>query len=364
MRVTFVLPGHSDRPKGGYLVVFRYANELSRRGHDVTVVHAQQARTPRELRRRVGSEYRFTRKRARIGGGRPVWFKLDPRVRISVLREISDRVPDGDVVFATACTTARGVYELPPTKGTKLYLVQHYEDWLCGRAEVDATWKLPMYKVVSSRWLEEIGIEFGQAGNLTHVPYGVEHEVFGIEVEPEQRNPMRVGMLAHHQPAKGMVYGIEALQTARKQVPELEAVAFGARKRPDALPPWVDYVENPPRHELAALYNTLSVFLHTSITEGWGLTCAEAMACGCALVASDSGGVRDYAVDGQTALLVQPRDPTALATALVRLARDDQFRVRLAAQGYDKIQTFTWERAADRLERLLIDTSSQRQAVR
>jgi glycosyltransferase involved in cell wall biosynthesis len=360
MRVTFVLPWFAERPVGGYLVVFRYANELTRRGHEVAVVHAKSPLVPHGFRERGKAKYRFIRERRRIGDGRPDWVDLDPAVRVGVVQEISgSRIPDADAIFATACTTARAVYALDARKGTKLYLVQHYEDWQCGQQEVDATWRLPMHKVVSSRWLEEIGIGLGEAGRLTHVPYGVEHEVFRMGVEPGERNPRRVGMLAHLQPDKGKSYGIEELDLVRRQEPKLEAVVFGARGRPDELPGWMEYVENPPRAELAALYNTLSVFLHTSITEGWGLTGAEAMACGCALVASDSGGIRDYAIDGETALLVPPRDATELATRLIELIDDVPLRQRLALNGRELIHSFTWERASDRLDALIRDLHPQ-----
>src|SRR5207244_530870 len=100
-------------------------------------------------------------------------------------------------------------------------------------------------------------------------------------------------------------------------------------------------------------YNSLAIFLHSSITEGWGLTCAEAMASGCALVASDSGGIRDYAVDGVTAAVVPPRDASALAARVRDLVSDPATRVKLADAGATAIAEFTWQRATDRLERLL-----------
>ena len=59
----------------------------------------------------------------------------------------------------------------------------------------------------------------------------------------------------------------------------------------------------------------------------------EAMACGAALVTYDNGGCRDYARDGETALVAPRRDVEALAAALTRLAADAGAEGALAAAG-------------------------------
>jgi Glycosyl transferases group 1 len=77
----------------------------------------------------------------------------------------------------------------------------------------------------------------------------------------------------------------------------------------------------------------------------------EAMACGCALVTTDNGGSRDYAVDGETALVVPPGGPRALADAAERLLQDVTERTRLAAAGAELVRRrFDWDRTAALLE--------------
>ena len=78
------------------------------------------------------------------------------------------------------------------------------------------------------------------------------------------------------------------------------------------------------------------------------------MACGAALCTFDNGGCRDYAIDGQTALVAPRRDVEALARALGRLAEDGVLRDRIARQGREFVVTrFDWERATAQLEALL-----------
>ena len=96
------------------------------------------------------------------------------------------------------------------------------------------------------------------------------------------------------------------------------------------------------------------VLVQPSPKEGWGLTVIEAGACGTAVVASNSPGLRDSVVDGRTGLLVAGRDDRSMADALIRLLEDDALRERLARGGLEWAGRFQWpECAARSLDALL-----------
>jgi glycosyltransferase involved in cell wall biosynthesis len=78
----------------------------------------------------------------------------------------------------------------------------------------------------------------------------------------------------------------------------------------------------------------------------------EAMACGAALITTDTGGSRDYALDGETAFVSPPRQPEQLADNLTRVLNDEVLRNRLAENGCQKIREFSWEANTLRLEKL------------
>jgi glycosyltransferase involved in cell wall biosynthesis len=68
------------------------------------------------------------------------------------------------------------------------------------------------------------------------------------------------------------------------------------------------------------------------------------MAHGRPVVASAVGGLKDLVVDGETGLLVPPRDPAALRAALTRLLGDASLRRRMGAAGRLRAQErFSWE---------------------
>jgi glycosyltransferase involved in cell wall biosynthesis len=88
----------------------------------------------------------------------------------------------------------------------------------------------------------------------------------------------------------------------------------------------------------------------TSPKEGWGITNLEAAACGTPTVASDSPGLRDSVVDGETGFLVPHGDVEALADRLALLLRDRSLRDRLGRQARAFAERFSWDRAADLTE--------------
>ena len=114
------------------------------------------------------------------------------------------------------------------------------------------------------------------------------------------------------------------------------------------------------QQELAALYNTADVFVSAEYGAGWSNTSAEAMACGVPLICTNSG-TQDFAVDGETALVVPHEDPAAIAAAIHRL-RDEGITAkgvrplllskRLAENGLREIRQFTWPRLCDQFEDL------------
>lgn len=354
MRVAFVLPRVSLAPVGGFKVVYEYANLLAARGHDVAVVHPfhwEPASSPRDRLSRPFRVRRLNRDRAAV----VPWMEVDRRVELSV---VADRTrielpTAADAIVATAWVTAGVVAAAVPDSGSGFYLIQGYETWRGDVEAVRASWSLPLRKIVISRWLEEIAAELGEEGSTSYVPLGLDQGRWGVDEPPERRAP-RVGVA--FSPFKDSEETIAALVAARQRVPGLLAAGFGTGPRPAGLPEWAEYVRRPDAAALRALYNSCSLFLQASRSEGWGLPAAEAMACGCALVSYDTGGSREYAEDGETARVVA-HGAGNLAGALAELAGDRDLRLALSRRGTERVRAFTWSRSVDGLERVLAGTA-------
>jgi glycosyltransferase involved in cell wall biosynthesis len=109
----------------------------------------------------------------------------------------------------------------------------------------------------------------------------------------------------------------------------------------------VEFVGHVSDRELIDLYRGATAFVDAVLYEGFGYGPLEAMACGAPVVASSVGAVRE--VVGDAALLCDPRSPSELAEALVRIVERPAEAQELRARGLERAQQFTWERTADAL---------------
>jgi glycosyltransferase involved in cell wall biosynthesis len=98
------------------------------------------------------------------------------------------------------------------------------------------------------------------------------------------------------------------------------------------------------REDLRALLAASSMLVLPSLEEGFGLPVAEAMAAGLPVVCSTGSALSEVA--GQDALLVEPRDPNAIAHAIERLLDDATLAEDLRRRGRERSRQFDWERTA------------------
>jgi glycosyltransferase involved in cell wall biosynthesis len=101
------------------------------------------------------------------------------------------------------------------------------------------------------------------------------------------------------------------------------------------------------------LFRRAWVHVLTSPKEGWGITNLEAAACGTPTVASDSPGLRDSVMDGETGFLVPHGDVPALAGRIRALIQDRALLERMGSAARRFAQRFTWDRAAAETEEFL-----------
>ena len=167
----------------------------------------------------------------------------------------------------------------------------------------------------------------------------------GVDVPGEQlARGDRVGTIALLEPVKGLEYLIDAVRLL-----DVPLVIFGTGSQEAALRERaagldVEFAGYVPAHEAL---KRLSVFVLPSIMENSPLALLEAMAAGIPVVASDVGGIPEYAPAGA---LVPPRDPDALARAIERL--DDP---AVAAERIAAGRAAATERSARRTAERLLD---------
>jgi len=158
-----------------------------------------------------------------------------------------------------------------------------------------------------------------------------------------------VGIVGHIQPWKGQLLVVEAVARARREIPGLYCVIVGGvhqRGKPYAAelrtriaaPDLSGHVVlTGARHDVLACMEAMDVVLHASDREPFGRVLIEAMAIGRPVIAPREGGPLLIVVDGETGLLVPPRDAGALADALLALLADPARRAAMGRAGRARV---------------------------
>jgi len=169
--------------------------------------------------------------------------------------------------------------------------------------------------------------------------------------------------VARLSPQKGLVYALRALPAIRKRFPSAHLVSVGATTDPR----WTEQLEREAtelgvkdhfhvmgaRRDVTHFLRACDVFIFPSLYEGLGIALIEAMAAGCACVASSAGPIPEVVSDGEDGILVPPADAEAIAAAVCRLLEDEPERLRLGtAASKTAFSRFQPQQSADALTRI------------
>jgi phosphatidylinositol alpha-mannosyltransferase len=197
-------------------------------------------------------------------------------------------------------------------------------------------------------------------GEYRIIPNGVDVDFYAsARPLPEFRdgkvNILFVGRL---EPRKGAMYLLEAYAALKERYPETRLIVIGLGPLLGRLRRAVQsrhladvfFAGRVSDAEKARFYKTADIFCAPSTgRESFGIVLLEAMAAGCAVVASDIHGYKRVVQRNVSGLLVEPRDPGAICTALARLIDDPALREGLGAAGAQRATEFDWAHVTTQL---------------
>jgi GT2 family glycosyltransferase len=328
-----VEPGSGDRLRivyvtedtgvgGGHRDIFEHLNRLSARGHDVALYTL---------------------------GEPPQWFALRAPVHtFADYDELGDALAEVDAIkVATWWMTAAPVWRASIPRGIPVYFVQdietsYYPDHERARHAVLDSYRPEFRYMTISSWNRERLHELDLDAEL--IPPGIDLQTFRPRPDVRRREDM-VLALGRTNPLKNLPLTLAGWRSLREPRPEL--CLFGIE--PELAQRGMRYVESPSDEQVNELFCQATVFVQTSIHEGFALPPLEAMATGAAVVCTDAHGNRDFCVDGVNCLMPEST-PAAVGAALARVLGDGELRVQLGTAGIETAQEYAWEKRIDALE--------------
>jgi len=162
----------------------------------------------------------------------------------------------------------------------------------------------------------------------------------------EVSNQLKVLFIGRLEGRKGIKYLIRAVPTIVKQVPEAHFYIVGDDTktaegqtsvlaelkefiRQSQCQSSVTFIDRVPLSELPAYYRSADVCVVPSLYDNSPYACLEAMSCGKPVIGTTSGGTKEYLVDGESGLLVEPKNSEAIALAVIRLLAEANERKRI-----------------------------------
>jgi glycosyltransferase involved in cell wall biosynthesis len=357
MKITFV-SAKLDL-SGGSRIVAKYADELSLRGHQVTVIEYRQV--PPWHRRMLGqAKAALSGKRVTVEPHHEAHFD-GARYEVQRLTGVAPLpahlVPDADAIIATWWVTAEWVAALPPSKGKGVYFIQHHEvfDYLpVERAR--ATYRSRLRKIVISRWLADILERTYQQRDVVLIPNAVDHEVF--KASSRQRNAVPViGFMYSSTPFKGTPHIVEVLRQLHETHPEIRCISFGASDPAldgYPLPDFIEFSLRPAQDRIPMLYAEADAWIIGSEAEGFCMPALEAMACGTPVISTRTGWPMEGIARGINGFLYDYADCSGLRNALdqlLSLSKDD-WRA-MSEQAQFSSRQLNWRDSVDLFEATL-----------
>jgi glycosyltransferase involved in cell wall biosynthesis len=226
-------------------------------------------------------------------------------------------------------------------------------------------WRLTSGGIAISQAIEHfcVTVEGAPRRKMTTVRYGMSlaetersaaHRALTAELALPPNTPF-VGIVCRLIEQKGVVYGLRAFALVTAQFPAAHLVIAGEGKQRAALQAEAKTLGIADRTHFLGwrtdtpqLLAALEILLMPSLWEGFGLVMLEAMAQTVPIIGSAVSAIPEVVVDGETGLLVPPRDTVALAEALSRLLEDAALRRHMGLLGQDRLETtFSVARMAD-----------------
>ena len=267
-----------------------------------------------------------------------------------------------EMLSSTACTTL--VDQIDPGRREKEIVIEEakrWPEWTQSLPEIYEPyeqrlrdeWSRADGVIVNSEWSKQLLEEQNVSADKIHV--------VPLAYEPPEREgrsegvslPLNVLWLGTVNLRKGIPYLVEAARQLT-DVPVRFRIVGPIRVAGSALteaPSNMEFTGRVPRDDVAEWYRRADVFVLPTLSDGFAITQLEAMAHGLPVIATPNCG--RVVTEGEDGHIVPPRDAGALVRSLTQLVQSPDRVAEMGGRAYEKAQTYTLDRVADRLTEIV-----------
>jgi glycosyltransferase involved in cell wall biosynthesis len=348
-RIAYLLPGLPPEGSGGSHSLMQEARGLRALGADAWICVPEDAlATARKL---YGNDDRLF----------VPYPEEDPILPGVSGAAVGDAVGEADVAVATEYPSVEVLARLARERPRLVcaYYVQDYEPLFAAPESSRADRALLSYRAIPDQLLFAKTHWMGGLVSAIHgVPVAkvrpsLDRELFHARGRVELPGAPRVAaMIRPRTPRRRPAATLAALAILAETLgEEVEIVTFGCDEESFArldghAAAGVHHLGLLTRAAAAGLMRSCDAFIDGSAYQAFGRTGLEAMACGAVPVLPALGGVHEYALHDQNALILGEGSPQEMAAALIELVRDPERRGRLRAAGVRTAERFSVQRAA------------------
>ena len=312
---------------GGSKIILEYANRLTRRNHDVTIVTYDV---------------------------KPEWFQLDEGVNfIQVPRgaDIKQYIPECDLIVATSwkCIYEAVESNIAPVVffeqgGSHIFESENIEK---NKLEIikHRIGLVPFVYTVSSYSKDKMQEIYNQDSAV--ICNSVDSNIFYPRESFEDKESIELAMIGSEDfKFKNVGEILEAYRILAKRYSNL-SLNWITQTQPTKNPEKA--IVNPPQKEIGEILRKSDIYVCNSEYESFGLPTLEAMTCGAAVITTDTGGMRDFVKENENGLIVKKHNTADLVEKIEMLINDKELRIRIAKNGLETAKTMNWDESVSQL---------------
>lgn len=306
---------------GGSKVILEYANRISQKGHTVTLISYDR---------------------------RPNWFPLNDSInfiQVPSNRDWKDFIPKCDVLVATswkciytAIESEKGPVVFFEQGGSHIFDVENLSQQKINTVK-NRLRLVPFVYTVSSYAKEKLKEIYDV--NSSVICIAVDNNIFYPRENSLHSSQIEITIIGSEDfKFKNIPNILQAFRILSKQYSNLH-LNWISQTDPQNNPE--PAIVNPPQKTIGDILRKTDIYICNSEYESFGLPTLEAMCCGAAVITTDTGGMRDFAINNENALFTKKDDINDIVNKVKMLIEDPLLRQRLSTNGLITSQKFNWE---------------------